>query len=105
MLLDDKNWYFFNDYNGKKPIDTKNMKVRVFAQRKEYEAFLLASAEEMNKLRYEKEVGGFSVISSYKDPYPIFCACMISSNIQHILDKYELQGIWIQKPSTDLYYS
>ena len=105
MLLDDKNWYFFNDYNEYEPVKSHNMKVRTYSIRREYECFLLASAEEMNKLRYEDEVGGFSVISSYKTPYPVFCASMNSSNIQHILDKYELQGIWIQKPSTDLYYS
>ncbi len=105
MLLDDKNWYFFNDYNHKEPIKARNMKVKTYAQRKCYEAFLLASAEEMNKLRYEKEVGGFSVCHTYLKPYPVFCACLTSSDIQHILDKYELQGIWIQRLSTDLYYS
>jgi hypothetical protein len=104
MLLDDKNWYFFNDFKDKPATASKNYQVRTFCNRKEYECFLLASSDEMNKLRYEKEVGGFSVLNTFEKPYPVYCASMTSSDIQHILDKYKIQGIWVYRPTVKLTY-
>jgi len=104
MLLDEKNWYYFNDFKDKIPSPAKNYQVRTFCNRKEYEAFILTSSEEMNKLRYEDEVGGFSVLNTFEKPYPVYCASMTSSDIQHILDKYEIQGIWVIRPTVQLTY-
>ena len=106
MLLDGENWYFFNDYKDKEPLKRAlALRVRTFDDRRGYECFLLASAKVMNKLRYEKEVGGFAVHSSFNKPYPVYCASLLTSDIQHILDKYELQGIWLQTPTVKLTYS
>ena len=104
MLLDGENWYYFNDFKERIPSPKKNYQVRTFCNRKEYEAFILTSAEEMNRLRYEDEVGGFSVLNTFEKPYPVYCASMTSSDIQHILDKYEIQGIWVYRPTVELTY-
>ena len=105
MLLDDKNWYYFNEY-AKRPLSkAKAYQVRTFSQRKEYECFLLASAEVMKKLKYEPEVSGVGIKSTHSYPYPVYCASLNSSDIQHILDKYKIDGLWIQNPTVELTYS
>jgi len=105
MLLDDKNWYYFNGYKYKPPSPAKQYRVRTFSQRKEYECFLLASAEVMTELKYEPEVAGVGIKSTHSLPHPVYCASMRSSDIQRILDKYEIDGIWIMNQTVDLEYS
>ena len=107
MVLDDKNWYFFDDFEHKPPSNALSFRVKTYAPgpRKDYECYLLTSADVMNELRYEPEVIGFSVRNTYLKPYPVFCASLKTSDVQHLLDKYKIQGIWVSQPRVDLTYS
>ena len=105
MLLDNEYWYFFNDYRFREPTNVLSNKVRTFTRRSEYECYLLVSSEVLDKIRHEEDVSGYSIVSSYRDPYPVFSVACKSADIQSLLDKYELQAVFVNKPNTNLTYS
>lgn len=94
MLLDNQYWYFFNDYRFREPSAVVSNRTRTFTKRGDYECYLLVSAEVLNKLRHEEEVSGYSTVSSYRDPYPVFSVACKSGDVQSILDKYDIQGVF-----------
>tara|TARA_R110002167_G_C12339031_1_gene620964 strand:- start:148 stop:444 length:297 start_codon:yes stop_codon:yes gene_type:complete len=91
----EQGWYFRNGYRYKEPkLSHHQWKVRTFCQKKDYKTFVLVSKEILEKIRYEPEVVGFSVLASFTSPYPIFSVALNTDKIDRLLKKYEVDCVW-----------
>lgn len=98
MRVKKNNWYFLNGYGGRARDETlASNQVRVFCKKTEYDVLLLVSREVLKEVKYEPAVSGFSILASYKHPYPVYAVGLNTNNYQPILDKYHIEAVFHAK--------
>ena len=89
MFLKKDNWYFLNGFGGRTPKERFHQNhVKVFCRRADYDVLVLVSKEVLKEIKYEPEVRGFSLLASYKEPYPLYAVGLNTKNYQPLVDKY-----------------
>lgn len=94
MQLKHNYWYFLQGYGGRTRQEVMNQNtIRLFCRKTDYDAFVLVSADELHKLKYEPEIAGFSIIPSYVSPYPVYTMALNTDNLQYYIDKYTIDAV------------
>jgi len=100
MHIKNDTWYFIRGFAGKSThLAMNNGSPRIFFNKREFDAFLLVKRDVLKKIQWEAEVQSYCVIPTFKVPFPLYAVAVNTDNIQTILDKYEVDGVWERKGS------
>jgi|TARA_R110000824_G_scaffold2146_2_gene10166 hypothetical protein len=95
MRIRHDTWYFIRGFAGKNThLGMNNGSPRIFFNKKDYDVFLLVNRNVLNEIQWEDEVKSYCVIPTYKVPFPVYAVAINTDNIQPMLDKYEVEGVW-----------